>query len=164
MSATLYDYWQDIYERKLLLLIVVISSALFGYLISLALPPLYEAKTTFYAPSNLSLPPIRDRKAPDILPRVPSFRRRMRKPPPWDIGILLSMDVYRTLGEKFPQRDVASLKRISTSPSAANSLIDIHVRDKDLAVGSGYRKRCRRSIVSSTSGFFASDWSTRLRR
>ena len=56
MPATLYDYWQDIYERKVLLLIVAVSAALFSYLISLALPPLYEAKATFYAPSNLSLP------------------------------------------------------------------------------------------------------------
>ena len=43
MPATLYEYWQDVYERKLLLLVVAISASIFDYVISLVLPPLYEA-------------------------------------------------------------------------------------------------------------------------
>lgn len=131
MPATLYDYWQDIYERKVLLLIVVISAALFGYLISLALPPLYEAKATFYAPSNLSLPAYTRSDSAGHFAQGPFLPTADEKAAAVDIGILLSMDMYRTLHEKFPQREVAALKKNIDVTVSGEFMIDVHVRDKD---------------------------------
>ena len=55
-EATLYDYWLALYERKRAILMVTLMSAVFAYLISLILPPVYETKSVFYVPITASTP------------------------------------------------------------------------------------------------------------
>lgn len=129
MSATLYDYWQDLYERKSLVLIVALSAAIFGCLISLVLSPVYEAKVTFYTPTNLNLPSYTRSETAGHFAQAPFLPTADEKAAAVDIGILLSQDVYRILHERFPQRDVDVLRKNVDINVSDEFMIDIHVRD-----------------------------------
>jgi len=131
VGSTLYDYWQDIYERKILLLTVTLSAAVFAYLISIVLPPLYEAKVTFYAPANLNPPTYTGSDAAGRVAQGPFLPTPDEKAAAVDIGILLSQDVYRALNDKFPERSVDSLRKNVDIDVSDQFMIDIHVRDKD---------------------------------
>jgi uncharacterized protein involved in exopolysaccharide biosynthesis len=127
----LYDYWQDIYERKFLILLVAISAAGFAYLISLVLPPLYEVKVTFYSPANLNLPTYTRSDAVSRVPQAPFLPTPDEKAAAVNIGILLSQDVYRTLHERYPQRPVDKLRKNVDINVSDQFMVDIHVRDPD---------------------------------
>jgi uncharacterized protein involved in exopolysaccharide biosynthesis len=131
VPATLYDYWQDIYERKRLLLLVAISAAVFAYLISLVLPALYEAKATFYAPTNATLPTYTRSDSAGHVAQAPFLPTADEKAAAVDIGILLSEDISRALHERFPQRDVDQLRKNVAVNVSDEFMIDIHVRDRD---------------------------------
>jgi uncharacterized protein involved in exopolysaccharide biosynthesis len=131
VPATLYDYWQDIYQRKVLLLLVAISAAVFAYVISLVLPPLYEAKATFYAPTNATLPTYTRSDSAGHVAQAPFLPTADEKAAAVDIGILLSEDISRALHERFPQRDVDQLRKNVAVNVSDEFMIDIHVRDRD---------------------------------
>jgi uncharacterized protein involved in exopolysaccharide biosynthesis len=131
VSATLYDYWQDLYERKSLVLIVAFSAAIFGCLISLVLSPVYEAKVTFYTPTNLNLPSYTRSETAGHFAQAPFLPTADEKAAAVDIGILLSQDVFRILHERFPQRDADALRKNVDVNVSDEFMIDIHVRDTD---------------------------------
>jgi uncharacterized protein involved in exopolysaccharide biosynthesis len=131
MPATLYDYWQDIYQRKVLLLMVALSAAAFAYVISLALPPLYEAKATFYAPANIALPTYTRSDAAGRLAQAPFMPTPDEKAAAVDIGILLSQDVSRALHDLFPDREVDWFRKNVDINVSDQFMIDVHVRDRD---------------------------------
>jgi uncharacterized protein involved in exopolysaccharide biosynthesis len=131
VPATLYDYWQDIYQRKALLLTVAISAAVFAYIVSFLLPPLYEAKVTFYSPTNITVPTYTRSENAGHLTQAPFLPTADEKAAAVDIGILLSQDVYRELHTRFPSRDVDALKKNVDVNVSKEFMVDIHVRDRD---------------------------------
>jgi len=131
MPATLYDYWQDIYQRKGLLLTVAISAAVFAYVVSFLLPPLYEAKVTFYSPANLTAPTYTQSSDAGHLAQAPYLPTADEKAAAVDIGVLQSMDIFRDLHARFPDRDVDWLRKNVDVTVSKEFMVDVHVRDRD---------------------------------
>ena len=131
MPATLYDYWQDIYQRKVLLLTVAISAAVFAYVVSFLLPPLYEAKVTFYSPTNITVPTYTRSDDAGHLAQAPFLPTADEKAAAVDIGILMSQDLFRNLHDRFPAREVDWLRKNVDVTVSKEFMVDIHVRDRD---------------------------------
>ena len=70
-QLTLSDHWMDIYDRKNLVLATVVTAALIALFASSVIPPLYEAKTVFYSPTNISVPSFTSSGAGVSLGRTP---------------------------------------------------------------------------------------------
>ena len=51
-NPTLANYWLALYTRRLPLILVVVFSCSFAYVINRLMPPPYEAKTTFFIAAN----------------------------------------------------------------------------------------------------------------
>jgi uncharacterized protein involved in exopolysaccharide biosynthesis len=131
MPATLYDYWQDIYQRKALLLTVAISAAVFAYVVSILLPPLYEAKLTFYSPTNMTVPTFTRSADAGNLAQAPYLPTADEKAAAVNIGVLQSMDIFRELHTRFPDREIAWLRKNVDVNVSKEFMVDIHVRDRD---------------------------------
>lgn len=129
-NATLGDYWTALYSRKWIILAVTLSSMAFSIWLSHYLPPVFEAKASFYVPVNAQAPGgnggSSQRLLQTILKPVPD-----EKEAGLVIGVLKGQDLGRRVRERFPQKEPAFFNKnvdFSTSPQF---FVDIYVRDSD---------------------------------
>lgn len=129
-QATLGDYWVALYSRKWIILAVTLSSMGFSIWLSSYLPPIYEAKASFYVPSNA--------QAPSYAGGSPQkLTQTILKPMPEEreagiaIGVLKSQDLGKRVREQFPGRDPAFFSKNVDFSASPQFFIDIYVRDRD---------------------------------
>jgi len=130
-QSTLYDYWMAIYSRKKIILVVSLSSLVFALLISFILPPIYEAKASFYLPVNFKAANYTTDIAQEDLAQQPLLPALDEAGASVHIGILKSDDIVSKLVKMFPDKDRTYFKKnvdVITSPEL---FIEIHVRDRD---------------------------------
>ena len=129
---TLYDYWLALYRRKMTVLLVALSAAGFALLASLLLPPVYEAKASFYVPTLAEVSTVRGPGS-----ALPSAARLLphaeEKAAGVHVGILRSRDIARAVAEQLPGTSVNSLRRSVDFVIGREFLIEIHARDRDPA-------------------------------
>ena len=129
---TLYDYWMDIYRRFWLILLTTAAAAGFSWYLSASLPPLYESKTVFYLPINISVP--RYTSAADSAgsiaqsPFVPATEKKQASV---GIGILRSKDVFRGLAAQFGGRSPSELEKNVDIKVSREFMLEVYVRDRD---------------------------------
>jgi uncharacterized protein involved in exopolysaccharide biosynthesis len=127
---TLSDYWMAMYSRKWIILAVASSSALFALAISYYMPPVYEAKASFYFPANLAAAAYtassQQRLAPS--PMRPLAEEREAGV---HVGVLRSHDMAMRVARRFPQRDAQFFKRKVDFVTSPEYFVDIYVRDGD---------------------------------
>ncbi len=126
---TLYDYWLALYRNKAAILLVTASSALFALAFSLVLPPVYEAKASFYVPAPAlpetgAQPGAPASTAPRLLPVADEKTAGVH------LGILRSKDMARAVAAQFPGRDAESLGTDVDFVLGREFLIDIYARDR----------------------------------
>lgn len=127
-QATLADYWMDLYSRKGIILAVALSAMLFSIGITRLLSPVYEAKSTFYVPVNLSPKMYGAPLAPSQLPLRPQPDDREAG---IHVGILRSNDVAERIQRAFPQKAVEFFRKNVNFVTSPQFFTDVYVRDSD---------------------------------
>src|SRR5919201_175935 len=92
-------YWLDIYWRWKLVLLTCLSAAVVAYVVSLTLPPVYQATSVFYSPQNVSAPDYIAGTA--TMAQTPFVPAAEEKAASISVGILRSQDIFGTLADEF---------------------------------------------------------------
>lgn len=130
-GASLYDYWIVLYRRRFVIGLVAGAAGLFAYLISVALPPLYEAKAVFYVPADTPPTSFTTTDAASQIAGRPMLPIPESKAASVNVGIIKSKGFVRRLQETMPRYGVDDLlKRIDVKISG-EFLVEIYARDRD---------------------------------
>jgi len=130
-QRTLHDYWLALYMRKKFIIAVSLSAVIFAVGISLILPPVYEAKTSFYLPANLIAPSYTSEVSQNKLaqrPLMPSIDEVVLG---FHIGVLKSNDIIEKLVALFPQKPRRFFSKNVDIVASPEQTILIYVRDED---------------------------------
>lgn len=115
-ETTLYDYWLALYRRKLAILIVTISSAVFSIIISELLTPIYEARSVFYVPLSDDTPlmPMPEEKAAGL-----------------HLGVIKGGEIMAAVLKQFPDKTVRYLRRNVDFVMSEYFMTEVYVRDEN---------------------------------
>ena len=141
VQPTLSDYWVDIYARKRMVLLTMLAAGVTAALVSSVLPPLYEAKTVFYSPINITLPSYTNSDSGVVLGQAPFIPPTEEKAASIGIGILRSKDVFRKLAAEFPPNTVDSLTKNTDIKVSREFMLEVYVRPRDPAVATAIANR-----------------------
>jgi uncharacterized protein involved in exopolysaccharide biosynthesis len=129
-DSTLADYWSALYSRKWIILAVTLSSMAFSIWLSDYLPPVFEAKASFYVPVNALAPGSgggsSQRLMQTILKPVPD-----EKEAGLAIGVLKGQDLGRRVRERFPAKEPAFFAKNVDFSASPQFFVDVYVRDSD---------------------------------
>lgn len=149
------DYWMAIYSRKGIVLSVVFVAMIFSAILSHVLPPVYEAVTVFYVPSDAT-------ESEDITGKD-SIKVRMPSGNQDNVraysGILKGKDAKKALHEIFSEKSLEDLDRDVDFEVTREGLIKIYVRDRNPVLAAGvangfvdyYNEFARRQIEYQTT-------------
>lgn len=119
-----------LYSRKKIIFSVALSAMLASVVISFYLPPVYEAKASFYVPSNLVASSYTNanqaRFAQPLLKPLPD-----EKEAGIHVGILKSTDMAEKMRALFPEKEIGFFKKNVDFVTSPQLFIDIYVRDRD---------------------------------
>lgn len=130
-SPTLADYFSDIYERKMLVIITVATAMAFALAFSRLMPPVFEAKTAFYAPINVSPPSYVGPDVSTTLGQTPFMPPSEEKLASAGVGILRSRDVFRKIASEFPQLSPDVLRKNTDIKVSREFMLEVYVRNRD---------------------------------
>jgi len=130
-EATLYDYWLALYQRKLAILIVTLTSTGFAFVISMILPPVYEAKSTFYVPITNSTPLYTVSGSPSQVDRAPLLPISEEKTAGVHLGILKEGVISAEVLKQFPNKSHRFLDRNVDFVLSEYFMTEVYVRDED---------------------------------
>lgn len=137
VEKTLLDYWLLLYSRKWIILIITLSAVATAWVISVILPPVYEAKAVFFVPKEQDT-------ATFYTPPAGSMARSPLTPVPNEdpqapyIGILKSKAVADLVQKEFPHKSVSDLMRKDLDFVLTNEyLIEVYSRDRDPVKAAG---------------------------
>jgi len=130
-EGTLYHYWMALYRRKSAILLVSLSAAAFAYGVSLALPPVYEAQSTFYVPFASSTALYTADVAVGQVEKAPLMPVVEEKQAGVHLGILQGNEIASAILEKFPDKTQKYLNLNVDFVLSEHFLIDVFVRDRD---------------------------------
>lgn len=128
---TLADYWSDIYDRRSLVAMTVATAMAVALVVSVALPPVYEAKTVFYAPINISLPSYTNSVSGATLGQAPFMPPSEEKLASSGIGILRSKDMFRRLAADFPGLGEDALRKNTDIKVSREFMLEVYVRHRN---------------------------------
>ena len=112
-ATSLYDLWLALYLRQRLIFGVTLLSVLAAVGLSHWLPPVYEAKTSFYLALAAS-PAYSTALGASSLPRTPFLPQADEKSAGVHLGLVASKDMARRVHARFPGRSVDQiLKNVS---------------------------------------------------
>lgn len=130
-EATLYDYWLALYQRKRAILMVTLMSAAFAYGISMVLPPVYEAKSTFYMPFTASTPLYTVGGSTSQVDRVPLMPVPDEKAAGGHLGILKGERMSTAVLKQFPHKTYSYLSKNVDFVSNNYFMTEVYVRNED---------------------------------
>lgn len=130
-QSTLYDYWMALYTRRQIILVVSASALVFSFIISLLMPSVYEAKSSFYLPVNMKATSYTSDFSQQELAQQPLIPILDEAGASVHIGILKSDDVVNKLQQMFPDKDSSFFKKNVDIVSSPELFVNVHVRDSD---------------------------------
>lgn len=130
--GTLSDYWLALYSHKKTILLTGLMAGAFAYVLSVLLPPVYEAKSAFYLPYQPSM----DRSGDSSRALVPSALLPLpeEKSSGVNVGILQSKDIARAVQAKFPGKPLKFFSKNVDFKVGQGFAIEVYVRDRDPAL------------------------------
>jgi uncharacterized protein involved in exopolysaccharide biosynthesis len=129
-QTSLYELWVALQARRGLILGTTALSVAFAIVISYVLPPVYEAKTTFY----LALPPsptYSTELASASLPRQPFLPQADEKWAGVHLGLVASKDLARQVHARFPQISFEHIRKNLDVVLAESFATDVFFRHRD---------------------------------
>lgn len=130
-GASLYDYWIGLYRRRFIIALVAAAAGIFAYLISILLPPLYEAKAVFYVPADPSPTSFTTTEAANQIAGRPMLPIPESKAASVNVGIIKNKGFVRRLQETMPQYTVDELLKKIDVKISGEFLVEIYARDRD---------------------------------
>jgi uncharacterized protein involved in exopolysaccharide biosynthesis len=159
-QTSLYDLWAALHARRQLILGTTALSVAFAIVISYLLPPIYEAKTTFY----LALPPsptYSTELASASLPRQPFLPQADEKWAGVHLGLVASKDLARQVQAQFPQLSFEHIRKNLDVVLAESFATDVFFRHRDPELAAAVAN----SFADAYEQFHAraiSEWSRRV--
>ena len=130
-ESTLYDYWLALYQRKRAILMVTLMSAVFAYLISLILPPVYEAKSVFYVPITASTPLYTVGGSSSLVDKAPLMPAASEKEAGAHLGILKGERISTAVIKQFPHLTYSYLSNNADFVMNNYFMTEVYVRNED---------------------------------
>ena len=94
-EPTLGDYWESIYRRRWIILLVMIVAVVFAWRLSDLIAPRYEAKAVFYVPQDI----VGANAGPEAgIARMPGGVHELAET---YITVLKAADTFRVIAERF---------------------------------------------------------------
>jgi len=128
VDVPLHQHWHDVYVKRWLVVLTAISAALAAFGFSMAVTPMYEAKSTFYLAANAT--PVRFVGAVPDAPPGPLLPTPEEKAAALDVGILRGREVRTRLATQFGLT-VADIERRVDVTVSGEFMIDVFVRNPD---------------------------------
>ena len=130
-EATLYDYWQALYQRKRAILMVTLLSAVFAFVISLILPSVYEARSVFYVPFTASTPLYTVAGSSTQVDKTPLMPVPEEKSAGGHLGILKGERISTAVLEQFPHLTYSYLSSNADFVMNNYFMTEVYVRNED---------------------------------
>lgn len=153
MEKTLIDYWFTLYKRRYVIGLIILSSLATTIVISLLLPPVYEAKAVFFVPQRPSSSTFL------ASPEGSSIAKTTLIPDPKEdsnapyLGILKSKALAELVKAEYPDKSVDDLKRRDTNYVLTNEyLIEVYARDEHAADAAGIANAYVRNFNRTMQG------------
>lgn len=131
-ERSLLDYWLIVYRHRLAIIIVMITSIGAAFLVSELVPPVYEARASFYVPTNVGSVSYLSNGATSTLARqqsTPLGTEDAYKP---YLGMLKSRELAEMAHAQYPRKPVIKLLRSDTDFELTDQLIvHVYARDHD---------------------------------
>ena len=146
-EPTLGDYWESIYRRRWIILLVMIVAVVFAWRLSDLIAPRYEAKAVFYVPQDI----VGANAGPEAgIARMPGGVHELAET---YITVLKAADTFRVIAERF-DKEYAELFKDVDFVVTRQSLIRVFVRDEDAEVAANvangfvdYFKEFHRNVI-----------------
>jgi uncharacterized protein involved in exopolysaccharide biosynthesis len=135
-QASLYEYWNALYARRILIAVVAAASFGFALVLSWILPGFYEARTVFYLPYGLQAAPY-SVEDPAGLGQSPLLPTPEEKAAGTHVGILKSKDLLRRVQQQFPDRSLDTLRDSVDFVVGKEFLTEVYARDREAEVAAG---------------------------
>jgi len=131
-DKSLLDYWLILYERRVVILLVIAASIVSAVVIGLTMPPVYEARAALYIPAKLAPVSYVSGTSTSSLAReqgVPLSKETDYKP---YLGILKSEQLAEIVHAQYPKKSVVKLMRSDTDFEVTDELVvRVYSRDHD---------------------------------
>lgn len=128
-TRTLSDYWMALYSNKKTILLTALMAGVFAYVISVLMPPIYEAKSAFYLPHQAASE--RGGGLSQALSPAPLLPFPEEKSSGANVGILHGKDIKRAVQAKFPSRPLKFFSKNVDFKVGQGFAIEVYVRDTD---------------------------------
>lgn len=129
-ERSLLDYWLILYRHRLAIYVVIITSIGAAFLVSKLIPPVYEARASFYVPTKVEPISYLAGGATSTLTRqqsTPLGTKNAYKP---YLGILKSRELAEIVHARYPQKPIIKLLRSDTDFELTDQLV-MHVYARD---------------------------------
>jgi uncharacterized protein involved in exopolysaccharide biosynthesis len=120
-----------LYRRKKAILVVTLMSAGFAFVISLVLPPVYEAKSAFYVPVTASTPLYTVGGSPSQVDKVPLMPIPEEKAAGGHLGILKGERISTAVLKQFPDLTYNYLSNNADFVMNNYFITEVYVRNQD---------------------------------
>lgn len=136
-EPNLLGFWYTLYTRRWLIVLVVASAMLSAWVLSLVLPPVYEARALFFVPSEAG-------STTFLGPPTGSLSRETLAPIPTEdangpyIGVLGGKTIAELVANDFPTKTARDLMRKDIDVGLTEEyLLEVYARDRDPKVAAG---------------------------
>jgi uncharacterized protein involved in exopolysaccharide biosynthesis len=140
----LVHYWLILYRRRGLIVVTLLSSILFAWLLSNILPKVYEARCVMFVPATDARVSFTSDQNSGGLSQAPLFPTPDDQVAAMHIGILQSKALARKVSGEFPKKGLDALKKDVDFVMNSYYLLEIYVRDRNpqlaAAVANSYPK------------------------
>jgi uncharacterized protein involved in exopolysaccharide biosynthesis len=131
-EKSLLDYWLIVYERRIVIYLVIATSIVSAFLIGEAVTPIYEARAALYIPAKLEPVSYMAGGSTSTLARdqgSPLAQEVAYKP---YLGILKSVQLAQIVNAQYPTKSVTKLLRSDVDFEVTDELVvRIYSRDPD---------------------------------
>jgi uncharacterized protein involved in exopolysaccharide biosynthesis len=131
-ERTLLDYWLILYERRLAICVVVLTSVASALIIGWIAPPVYEARAALYVPAELKGVSYVSGDSTSTLARQQNAPLAVEDAYKPYVGILKSLQLAQMVNAQYPSKRISKLLRSDTDFEVTDELIiRVYSRDSD---------------------------------
>jgi succinoglycan biosynthesis transport protein ExoP len=131
-ERSLLDYWLIIYERRVVVYLVIVTSIISAFLIGELVTPIYEARSVLYIPAKLAPVSYVAGGSTATLAREPGSPLAKEADYKPYMGMLKSVQIAQIVNAKYPMKSVTKLLRSDVDFEVTDELVvRIYSRDPD---------------------------------
>jgi polysaccharide biosynthesis transport protein len=131
-ERSLLDYWLIVYERRVVVYLVIVTSIISAFLIGELVTPIYEARSALYIPAKLASVSYVAGGSTATLAREPGSPLAKEADYKPYMGMLKSVQIAQIVNAKYPMKSVTKLLRSDVDFEVTDELVvRVYSRDPD---------------------------------